>query len=75
MAESDNIYDLLSKIDWEGGITSVLDWGMRNIDDYDVPETLKEAWADMVSVYEEFEGVMEDVYAEMHKAQNRAEED
>lgn len=74
MTESRNIYDLLSKIDWEGGITGVLDYGMRDIDNYDVPDSLKDAWADMVAVYAEFEGCMEDVYAELHKAENREEE-
>ena len=75
MTESNNIYDLLSKIDWEGGITGVLDYGMRDIDNYDVPDSLKDVWADMVAVYAEFEGCMEDVYAELHRAENRAEEE
>ncbi len=75
MTESNNVFDILSKIDWEGGIPAVLEWGMRDIDSYDVPDTLKEAWADMATVYAEFEGCMEDVYAELHKAENRAEEE
>lgn len=75
MTESNNIYDILAKIDWEGGIPAVLEWGMRDIEEYDVPDSLKDAWADMAQVYEEFEALMEDVYAEMHQAQNRAEEE
>lgn len=75
MTESNNVYDILAKIDWEGGIPAVLEWGMREIEEYDVPDSLKDAWADMASVYAEFEGAMEDVYAELHQAQNRAEED
>lgn len=75
MTESRNIYDILSKIDWEGGIPAVLDYGMRDIEEYDVPDSLKEVWEDMAAAYEEFESCMEDVYAEMHKAQNRAEEE
>lgn len=75
MTESRNIYDVLSKIDWEGGIPAVLEWGMRDIEEYDVPDSLKEAWEDMATAYAEFEGCMEDVYAEMHKAQNREEEE
>lgn len=55
MQESYNIYDLLGKIEWEGGITGVLDYGMRDIEDYDVPEELKEVWADMAELYEDFE--------------------
>jgi predicted component of type VI protein secretion system len=70
-----NIFDLLGKIEWEGGLTSVLDYGLRDIEDYDVPDALKEAWENMVSAYEEFEGYMEDVDAELHKAQNTAEEE
>ena len=75
MTESNNIYDILAKIDWEGGIPAVLEWGMRDLEEYDVPDSLKDAWADMADVYAEFEGLMKDVYAEMHKAENRAEEE
>lgn len=75
MTESNNIYDLLSKIDWEGGIAAVLEWGMRDIEEYDVPDSLKEAWEEMVAAFNEFEGCMEDVYAEMHKAENQSEEE
>ena len=55
MRESRNVYDLLSKIDWEGGITGILEYGERDIEDYDVPDDLKEAWADMAEAYAEFE--------------------
>lgn len=75
MTESNDVYDILAKIDWEGGIPAVLEWGMRDIEEYDVPDSLKDAWADMAQVYEEFEGTMEDVYAELHQAQNRSEEE
>lgn len=75
MTESNDVYDILAKIDWEGGIPAVLEWGMRDIEEYDVPDSLKDAWADMAQVYEEFEGAMEDVYAELHQAQNRSEEE
>lgn len=75
MTESNNIYDILAKIDWEGGIPAVLEWGMRDIEEYDVPDSLKDAWVDMAYAYAEFEGMMEDVCAEMHQAQNHAEEE
>jgi hypothetical protein len=75
MSESRNIFDLLGKIEWEGGITGVLDYGMRDIDDYDVPDSLKDLWADMVAVWAEFEGCMEDVEAELHRVENRYSEE
>lgn len=58
MKESLNIYDLLSKIDWEGGITGILDYGERNIEEYDVPDVLKDAWDEMEGFYSDFEGAM-----------------
>jgi hypothetical protein len=61
MTESRNIFDLLGKIDWEGGITGILDYGERNIDDYDVPDALKEAWSDMADRYGDFETEMDNV--------------
>lgn len=61
MNESRNIFDLLGKIDWEGGITGILDYGERKIDDYEVPDDLKEAWEDMADRYSDFEDEMEKV--------------
>jgi len=61
MTESRNIYDLLGKIDWEGGITGILDYGERSIDDYDVPDELKEAWETMADRYGDFETEMDTV--------------
>ena len=54
MKESYNIYDLLSKIDWEGSINDVLESNLKDIDEYDVPEELKEAWAEMYDAYADF---------------------
>jgi hypothetical protein len=69
MEESRNIYDILSKIEWEGGIDAVLDYGMRNIDEYDVPGELKEQWAEMCDAYAEFETLRD----EMDRALSRFE--
>lgn len=74
MTESRNIFDLLAKIEWEGGVYAVLEYGLHNIDDYDVPDELKEAWDDMVSLFGEFEGLVEDVYALLSRFENQYNE-
>lgn len=74
MQESRNIYDLLSKIDWEGGIAEVLDYGERDIDDYEVSDELKEAWADMADAYSEFETTMATVGLRLTEEENLFEE-
>lgn len=75
MKESYNIYDLLSKIDWEGGITSVLEYGVRDIDEYDVPEELKEAWAEMSEAYADFEVIETTVLELLNKTENTYNEE
>jgi hypothetical protein len=69
MDESRNIYDLLGKIEWEGGIYEVLDYGLHVIDDYDVPDSLKEKWEEMDDAFCEFMGLMNDVQAELSDAE------
>lgn len=49
-----NINDLVEKIEWEGGIAGALDYGFTDIDDYDVPDELKDSWADMAVAWEDF---------------------
>ena len=49
-----NIYDLEGKIDWEGGMTSAIEYGI-DIEEYDVSEELKAAWYEMVDLFSEFE--------------------
>ena len=48
MSES-NINDLLEKIDWEEGISGAVENGLTDIEDYDVPEDLKDAWEEMAA--------------------------
>lgn len=67
MNESRNIFDLLGKIDWEGGITGILDYGERSIDDYEVPDELKEAWSEMADRYGDFESEMDNVMDKLDK--------
>jgi hypothetical protein len=75
MRESSNIFDLLSKIDWEGGIAAVLEYGLREIEDYEVPEALKEAWAEMADCFAEFELLEETVADMLHKAETKYNEE
>lgn len=75
MKESYNIFDLVAKIDWEGGIQAVLEYGLREIDDYDVPETLKEAWAEMAEHFTEFEVLASIVSGMLHQAETTYDEE
>lgn len=74
MDESRNIYDLLGKIEWEGGIYEVLDYGMHVIDDYDVPDSLKEKWEEMDDSLWEFRELMSDVQDELDAAERNYSE-
>jgi hypothetical protein len=47
--KSSNINDLLEKIDWEEGISSAVMNGLTDIDDYDVPDDLKDIWEEMAA--------------------------
>jgi hypothetical protein len=49
-----NIFDLEGKIDWEGGYSSALEYGI-DIEEYDVSEELKAAWYEMEDRFGEFE--------------------
>ena len=74
MQESSNIYDLLGKIDWEGGIVGVLEYGERDIEEYAVSDELKEAWADMADAYSEFETTVAVVALKLTEEENLFEE-
>lgn len=69
MDESHNIYDLLGKIEWEGGLYEVLVYGLHVIDDYDVPDSLKEKWEEMDDAFFELLGLMDDVQDELSNAE------
>jgi len=70
MRESNNITDLLAKIDWEGGIPELLDYGVRSIDEFDVSDELKDAWDEMVSYFLDFEGCLEHVWNMLHQEEH-----
>jgi hypothetical protein len=67
MTESLNIYDLLSHIENEGGLHALLAWGLDEIDNYDVPDDLKEAWDDLNMVFTDFDKECERVYRLLNK--------
>jgi len=51
---SNDLEDFVAKIDWEGGIPSALDYGLRSID-YELPEDVAEKWDELVDFFAEFE--------------------
>jgi hypothetical protein len=61
--EDPDIFDLLGKIDWEGGMDGVLDYGMRSIEEYAIPKNFKVQWAEMVEVFEEYAELRDDIFA------------
>jgi hypothetical protein len=75
MIESLNIFDLIGKIDWEGGIPSVLKYGLREIEDYDVPDALKEAWIEMADAFAEFELLEQNVDSILNWAETKYNEE
>lgn len=74
MQESLNIYDLLGHIDNEGGLHAILDWGLENIDNYDVPDELKEAWDELASVFGDFDSECMNVYRLLSKYEREYDE-
>jgi len=51
MEESRNVYDLLGKIEWEGGMFELINgYGMTSIEDYDVPDELKDEWEEVSEI-------------------------
>lgn len=59
--DKSDIYDLEAKIDWEGGMTAALKYGIH-IEDYDVSDELKAAWYEMLDLFGEFETAEADVF-------------
>jgi len=51
---SNDVEDFVGKIDWEGGIPSALEYGLRS-EDYDLPEDVAEKWDELVDYFSEFE--------------------
>lgn len=62
-----NIYELEEKIDDEGGIASALDYGI-DLNEYNVPNYLRDAWEYMLEAWEDFCKQREDVWALIEQA-------
>jgi hypothetical protein len=78
--ESRNIFDLLGKIDWEGGMYETISgYGMSDIDDYDVPDYLKEQWEGVASLAYDLREELEDLFDNLniysHKYGNKEEDE
>jgi hypothetical protein len=62
MMREGDLGDILAKIDWEGGMCEVLEYGLMDLEDYDVPDDLKTAWAEMAELYSDFSGMADNVW-------------
>lgn len=69
MEQKQNIWDLEGKIDWEGGYEAALEYGI-SIDEYEVPESLKEAWDELEEAHGEFLVAVNNVQYEIDKAKS-----
>lgn len=74
MQESHNIFDLLEAIDTSGSLYDMLEQGHRNIDHYDVPDDLKDAWEDLYSVFQDFDREISTVYRLLGKVERDYDE-
>lgn len=57
-----NLEDFVGKIDWEGGLTGALDYGLST-DDYDIPEDVAEKWDEITEFFDEFESLSGEFWA------------
>jgi len=63
--DSANINDLLEQIDWAEGLSSaVINEGMYFIEEYDVPDDLKDAWQEMAGCVKVVHDLMDQYYRE-----------
>lgn len=52
--ESNDLEDFEGKIDWEGGVTGALEYGLSS-DDYNLPDEVAEKWEEMRDMFSDFE--------------------
>jgi len=69
-----NVHDLEGKIDWEGGFFSALEYGI-DIDEYDVPESLKEEWDELAMLFGDCLQAISRVEEEIQLAKQPKEEE
>lgn len=60
--ESNNLEDFVGKIDWEGGVTSALDYGLTTTH-YDLPDDVAEKWDEIRDAYSEVETLQGEFWA------------
>ena len=67
MKEYKNKNDLLQELDWaEGGLYELIsNQGIRGIENYDVPDEVKEMWEEASSLIEDFENLESKIWAEL----------
>lgn len=63
------VHDLIDKIDYEGGMSSAIDYGIR-IEEYAIPKNLKNDWAEMVEAYQAFAELRDSLEAELEVLAN-----
>lgn len=61
-----NLEDFVGKIDWEGGLTGALEYGLST-DDYELPEDVAEKWDEIVEYFDEFESLSGEFWALIRK--------
>lgn len=72
MQESKNRYDLLSHIDWEGGMWNfIVNYGMPDVDSYEVSDEIKEKWEEAASLAYE----VDELFSEIFTLLNTGEEE
>lgn len=60
--ESNNLEDFVGKIDWEGGVTSALEYGLES-DDYEIPDDVAEKWDEIRDVFGDLDNLIGEFYA------------
>lgn len=67
MKEYKNKTDLLQELDWaEGGLYELIaNQGIRGIEEYDIPDHIKEMWEEAASLIEDFQKLDSEIWAEL----------
>lgn len=61
-----NVHELLGKIDYEGGYTDALDYGIR-INEYDIPKEIQQLWAEMREAYLSFAEIRDELDSKLEE--------
>lgn len=64
--EYKNKHDLLGSIEWEGGLWALIaEYGMQEVENYDVPDSVKDLWAEAADMASELEELFSQIMAEL----------